>query len=175
MITPTFSCLAKEDHKHMDLWLSIPPIETRLGKRIMRIMDGIHAELDDCQVLVHRTLRLLHPPKKFELELHILSEEDELITSTEIVLPEGKRSDWEGLCSGFSLISSELAERWPARARPDCIALMTDGKHLWFNPGRPNAENGEWLQSHLSGESPCAIILSKDEIKPFSKSWFDSY
>lgn len=159
----------------MDLWLSVPPVETRLGKRIMRIMNSVHAELDDCQVLVHRTLRLSNPPKKFELELHVLSQENNVVITREVALPEGKQSDWKKLCTGFSLISSELAERWPTRARPDCIALITDGKNLWFNPGRPHAENGEWLQSHLNGESPCAIILSKDEIKPFSRSWFDSY
>jgi len=175
MITPTFFCHAKEGHQIMDLWLSVPPVENRLGKRILRLMGAIREELDDCQVLVHRTIRLSAPPRKFEIELHHLSEENDTILSQEITLPEGKISDLERLCSGFSLISSELSERWPSRARPDCIALITDGNRLWFNPGRPQAENGEWLQSHLNGESPCAIILSKDDIKPFSKSWFDSY
>jgi hypothetical protein len=114
-------------------------------------------------------------PRIVEIEVCKVTNKEGRIEARPIRIAKGQKVDWENISTGLITISSELAARWPRGAQPDSIAIITDGRHLWFNPGRPGGKASEWLDSHISGESPCAMIHSSGEIIPFSPSWFEFY
>jgi len=52
----------------------------------------------------------------------------------------------------------ELAARWPANARPRTIGLALDGNAIVFNATYPGAEGHKWLEEHLAGRAPAAML-----------------
>ena len=139
-------------------WLTIPVLHERLVKRIERTLADVAARLPDGHLLVHHTQRISNPPRKVEVEIHKAAYGRQSLTLTQVRLAQGQRKDWENVCPDLIAVASEIATRWPEAARPDQIALITDGRSLWFNPGRPEGAHQSWLRDHLSGKSPCAMV-----------------
>lgn len=154
-------------------WLTVAPLERKLTRQINRMFREVSKNLPEHCVVVHRTVRLSNPPRKYGIEMFHIQQSYDNLTFQEIDLAQGQISDWEALCSTLTLVSAELASRWPEGIRPEALALMCDGKSLWFNPGRPSGLECAWLTDHLSGESPCALIQTKSKTKPFEPDWFD--
>ena len=155
-------------------WLSTPPFDERMSRRIERTLADIKARLQSGTILLHRTLRISSPPRKVELEMLRLESDEDSVTLTPVKLAHGQRKDWENVCPDLIAVASELAMRWPVAARPDDIALMTDGCHLWFNPGRPDGSSRSWMIDHLDGSSPCAVIHRGDGPMPFDAPHTDA-
>ena len=145
-------------HPGSSKWLTIPPLDERMSRRIERTLGDVLAKLPKQTLLIHRTLRISNPPRKVELEIHHIEHDEEVITMTQVKLANGQRRDWENICPDLIAVASELATRWPEAVRPEDIALVTDGCSLWFNPGRPDGLSQSWLRDHLTGKSPCAMI-----------------
>lgn len=138
-----------------------------MNKRIERTIADIKARMQAGSVLLHRTLRISNPPKKVELEMYHLESLEDSVTLSPTKLSYGQRKDWENVCPDLIAVASELATRWPEAARPEEIALLTDGCHLWFNPGRPDGASRSWMVDHLDGSSPCAVIHKGKGPLPF--------
>ena len=139
-------------------WLTIPVLDERLVRRIERTLADVAARLPSGHLLVHHTQRIANPPRKVEIEIHKAIYGRDSLTLTQMRLVQGQRKDWENVCPDLIAVASEIATRWPEAARPGEIALITDGRSLWFNPGRPEGARQSWLRDHLSGKSPCAMI-----------------
>ena len=148
-------------------WLTAPSFDERMERRIERTLQDIRGKLTKGCILVHRTLRISNPPRKVELEMSRVTVLDHAVVLDPIKLAHGQRKDWENVCPDLIVVASELAMRWPEAARPEDIALVTDGVSLWFNPGRPDGVDHTWLTDHLEGTSPCAMIHRGGRAMPF--------
>ena len=154
-------------------WLTIPPLEKRMVRRVERMFKEIREHLPEGCLVLHRTSRISNPPRRFAIDLVRMEKDADTITSELVPLTAGQHSDWEKLCVDMPYVSSELALRWPENVRPEQLGLLSDGYCLWFNPGRPSGRDDAWLTTHLSGESPCAIIHTIKNTQPLAQSWFD--
>lgn len=111
--------------------------------------------------MVLRVLRVSDPPRTIEIELHKVMPEENGHRIKGKLLHQSQVASFENHCAELVAIASDLAERWPAHTRPPALALITDGKILAFNPGRPEGLSYGWLTEHLTGASPCVPILGE--------------
>lgn len=150
-------------------WVTPPPVENRLMRRGAASLEKLDDIIPENAFLVVRVLRIDNPPRALEIELHSVFPESGGHRIVGKLASEKEVADFEGYCPELISIAAELVDRWPRYARPQSVALLTDGKILAFNPGRPEGRGYAWLHDHLSGESPCAHILGENE-KPFAIS-----
>lgn len=66
------------------------------------------------------------------------------------------------ICGWLAGVAREIATQWPERARPATIGMATDGHWMVFNAAHPSCEGSAWLDEHLSGRSPAAIVARDD-------------
>ena len=62
------------------------------------------------------------------------------------------------ICGALAPLARDLAARWPERARPGVIGIGTDGHRIIFNADHPSCRDEAWLDEHIAGRSPGAII-----------------
>lgn len=142
-------------------WLTVPSLGGRMAKRMERTIADISSRLPEGHLVLHRTMRIQDPPRKVEIEIYKYEGKVGSQAIIPLRLAAGQKKDWESICPDFIAVACEISDRWPSRVRPSALALISDGKSLWFNPGRPVGINGEWFTDHLRGESPCAMIYHK--------------
>lgn len=173
---PTYSSHGSHQHgSAISPWLTVPPLDEKLNRKVDRMLGALRDLLPEQTILVHRTDRISRPPRKFAVDLIALALNDSAVDAEQAELTPGEKSDWEGECADMAAVSAEISSRWPKGARPDSLILVTDGRSLWFNPGRPSGNATEWLEAHLSGESPCALIRTSIPGEPLSQEWFESF
>lgn len=153
-------------------WLAVPPLAERLEAKLLRMLPRVRDELPRGHLLLHRTTRISTPPRRFAVEFLALDVEGEHVTCTPRALTGGQASDWEHLCVDLGAASAELCARWPSRMRPETMALLTDGRSIWFSPSHPSAVGPDWIRDHLSGRDPCALIIADRDFPPLTPAWF---
>lgn len=62
------------------------------------------------------------------------------------------------ICGSLAPLAKDLAARWPERARPGVIGIGTDGHRIVFNAEHPSCNGEAWLDEHIAGRSPGAIV-----------------
>ena len=62
------------------------------------------------------------------------------------------------ICGALAPLVSDLSARWPERARPAVIGVATDGHRVVFNADHPACRDSSWLEEHIAGRSPGAIV-----------------
>lgn len=142
-------------------WANRPVLDERLERRGQACLDRLVNLIPNGSFMVLRVLRVSEPPKSIEIELHRVLPETGGHRIKGKMLPPSQLASFESHCAELIAIATELADRWPAHARPPSLALITDGKILAFNPGCPECASYGWLKEHLSGASPCVPILGE--------------
>ncbi len=156
-------------------WLTTPALDEKLNRKVDRMLNELRPALPERCLIVHRTDRISRPPRKFTVDILCMTNDGDRRSAEILPLTSGEKSDWEQACAEMAHVSASLASRWPKGARPESLVMITDGRSLWFNPGRPSGGPVDWIESHVSGDSPCAIIRTTAPGNPLSSEWFDSF
>lgn len=148
-------------------WVTPPPLDERLMRRGTASIERLRALLPENGFILVRVLRIDNPPRAIEIELHSVFSRTKGLEVAGQFASVQEATQFEGHCPEIIAIAAELMERWPRYGRPQSLALMTDGKILACNPGRPEARGYAWIEDHLNGESPCALLLGQSDT-PFA-------
>ncbi len=144
-------------------WATPLPIDHKSQARAVAGMKKMRDHLPGNAFLIIRIGRINKPPRSINAEVHLVEtrKDGPVIIPTNTV--PALLNIMIGQCSDLIKIAIDLLKRWPEGSSPETIGIITDGHIAIFNPGKPEANNYDWVKHHLNGTSPCISIAGHSE------------